>query len=212
MEKFWKLLYYYCLGAFVLCVIYLSVMLFISPRQDALKRGFIPCTEKLVTDISGCERGKMSCPLKYLWQDMKCNVDVIMSGFGAWVKGEQKTPWENYLFEPKAYAEIDEELPYEGSVIRDMQNIEEQRLFIEEKQAEFEAVKNRQLELNENVVMSDPEKDIPTADMKEADKKADVKKAEAGDISDEAVIEEYEAENVSDNQSQPNKEDVKDEK
>ena len=98
MEKFFRLVYYYCLSAFVIGVIYLSVMLFIAPRQDALKRGFIPCTEKLVIDITSCQPGKISCPLKHLWQDLKCNTKVVFGGFGAWVKGEQKTPWDNSLF------------------------------------------------------------------------------------------------------------------
>lgn len=212
MEKFWKLLYYYCLGAFILSVIYLTVMLFISPRQDALKRGFIPCTEQLVINISECERGKMSCPMKHLWQDMKCNINVVLSGFGAWVKGEQKTPWANYLFEPKTYAEIDEELPYNGSVIRDMDNMEKQRLFIEEKQAELEAAKNRRLELNENVVMANPEEEIPAGDMKAADKKTDITEEKSGDIADEAFTDENWAESVSEDSKQPKKEEKQNEK
>ena len=41
MEKFFKLLYYYGLGIFVFFVVYLVTVMFMSPRQDALKRGFI---------------------------------------------------------------------------------------------------------------------------------------------------------------------------
>lgn len=186
MEKFWRLLYYYCLGGFVIGVVYLTTMLFIAPRQDALKRGFIPCTEKLVLDISSCERGKISCPMGYLWQDMKCNVKVVLNGFGAWVKGEQKTPWANYLFEPKALAEIDEETPYVGNVAQDMDNLEEQIEFIKAKQAELEEAKNRQLEINENITMSDPEENVPSADKKTADKPRTIAEENAEDIADEA--------------------------
>lgn len=212
MEKFWKLLYYYCLGAFVLSVIYLTVMLFISPRQDALKRGFIPCTEKLVVDISECERGGISCPMKHMLNDMKCNIKVVYDGFGAWVKGEQKALWSNYLFEPKAFAEIDEELPYNGSVVRDVENIEAQRLFVEEKQAELEAAKNRSLQLNENVVMANPEEEIPVADIKVADEKSEINEAEVGDIVDEAFDEKnWEQEDYS-GSKQLKKEEKQDEK
>lgn len=191
MEKFFRLLYYYCLGAFVIGVIYLTIMLFISPRQDALKRGFIPCTENLVIDISSCERGKISCPMKYLWQDLKCNTKVVLNGFGAWVKGEQKTPWKNYLFTPVAQAEIDEEEPYEGSVLQDMDDLEKTRRFFEGKQAELEAAKNRKLELNEDVIMSNPEYEIPSADTKKANKKEKISDEKSGDISQE-VFEETE--------------------
>jgi len=194
MERFWKLLYYYCLGGFVISVVYLTVMLFISPRQDALKRGFIPCTEKLVIDISSCQRGKISCPLMHLWQDMKCNGSVVLGGFGAWVKGEQSTPWENYLFEPKAFAEIDEETPYIGNVSSDMDDMEKQRLFIEAKHTELEEIKNRQLQLNENVIMSAPEAQIPSQDVK-AIKKHELISEKAGDINDEAFDETEWAEN-----------------
>lgn len=189
MERFLKLLYYYCLGAFVVCVVYLTIMLFISPRQDALKRGFIPCTEQLVVDISECERGKIVCPLKHLWQDMQCNVKVVFGGFGAWIKGSQKTPWENYLFVPKAVAETDEELPYEGSVIKDMDDLETRRLFIEKKQSELEAAKNRQLNLNEEVLISNPEQEILTSE-EELVKEVVIKEEAPADISDEAFIEE----------------------
>lgn len=189
MERFLKLLYYYCLGFFVVCVVYLTTMLFISPRQDALKRGFIPCTEQLVIDISVCERGKIVCPLKYLWQDMQCNMKVIFDGFGAWVKGNQKTPWENYLFVPKAPAETDEELVYEGSVIKDMNDLEAQRLFIEKKQNELEAAKNRQLNLNEEVVISNPEQVISASD-EELVEEVVIQEEAPADISDEAFAEE----------------------
>ena len=189
MERFLKLLYYYCLGFFAVCVIYLTTMLFMSPRQDALKRGFIPCTEQLVIDISVCERGKILCPLKYLWQDTQCNVKVVFNGFGAWIKGNQKTPWENYLFVPKAVAETDEELSYEGSVIEDMNDLEAQRLFIEKKYDELEAAKNRQLNLNEEVVISDPEQIMSTSDEKLV-KEVVIQEEIPADISDEVFIDE----------------------
>lgn len=205
MERFWKLLYYYCLGGFVISVVYLTVMLFVSPRQDALKRGFIPCTEKLVIDISSCQRGKISCPLMHLWQDMKCNGSVVLGGFGAWVKGEQSTPWANYLFEPKALAEIDEETPYIGNISSDMDDMEKQRLFIEAKHTELEEIKNRQLQLNENVIMSAPEAQIPSQDVK-AIKKHEPISEKAGDINDEAFDEVEWAENSEDGERiQPQK-------
>jgi hypothetical protein len=124
----------------------------------------------------------------HLWQDMKCNGSVVLGGFGAWVKGEQSTPWANYLFEPKALAEIDEETPYIGNVSSDMGDMEKQRLFIEAKHTELEEIKNRQLQLNENVIMSAPDAQIPSQDVK-AIKKHEPISEKAGDIKDEAFDE-----------------------
>lgn len=169
----------------------MSVMLFVAPRQDALKRGFIPCTEQLVYNISACESGKMSCPLKYLGQDMKCNVEVVLEGFGAWIKGEQERPWSNYLFEPVAEAEIDDELPYVGSVAQDMQDLEAQRKFVEEKLAELEAAKNRQLELKDDVLVTNPEEEKPLETAVEPALKAEkIIEMESGNIEDEVFEEE----------------------
>lgn len=206
MEKFFRNLYYLFLVLLITSVTYLAVMLYIAPRQDALKRGFIPCTEKLVTDISACERGSIGCSLKFLWQDLRCNTKVITDGFAAWVEGEQKTPWENYLFEPKSPAEIDEEIPYEGSVAHDAEEMKNQIEFIKQKQAELEAAKARNLHLNENVIMSDPEEEIPAADKKEADKKVNSDEEKPGDISEEVFEEALSDESVEDTNPQNNKE------
>lgn len=211
MERFFKIFYYCCLLLFVAAVTYLAVMLYIAPRQDALKRGFIPCTEKLVIDISACERGSIGCPMKFLWQDTKCNIAVITEGFAAWVKGTQKTPWANYLFEPVALAEIDEEIPYEGSVVHDVEVMENQIEFIKQKQAELEAVRNRKLHLNEDVIIYDPEEEVPTVDIKEADKKSVVAEEKSGDITDEAFEEKRDDETAENGEQSSNKE-IKDEK
>ena len=212
MEKFWKIVYYGCLSTFVFLVTYLTVMLFISPRQDALHRGFIPCTQKLVVDMYACESGEVFCPLKFLWQDTKCNVGVVFNGFGAWVKGEQKTPWANYLFEPKALAEIDEELPYPGNVKRDAAEMKSYADFMKEKQDELEEIKNRRLDLNESVIMFDPEEEIPAEDIKAANQKIEDTDIDPGDISEEVFEEIITDETDEQPNEQPNQEEKKDEK
>ena len=190
MEKFFKLLYHYGLGIFVFFVMYMVTVMFLSPRQDALKRGFIPCTEQLVNDITECTPGKIACPLKHLWSDMKCNTAVILDGFGAWVKGEQSSPWESYLFTPVTEAETDDMYPYEGNSFDDMQDLEEQRAFIEQKQQELEDAKNRSLQLKEDVLLSNPDKEFENNETFHEDELPDV---EAGNIEDEAKDIEIEA-------------------
>ena len=52
----------------------------------------------------------------------------------------------------------------------------------------MEAAKTRMLELDESVIVSDPEEDVPSADAKKADKK-EVSQEEKGDISQEVFEE-----------------------
>ena len=151
MEKFFKLLYYYCLVFFVAFITYMTIVMYISPRQDAEKRGFIPCTEELVQNLTGCETGKLGCAFGFLWNDMKCNVSVVLNGLGAWTKGQQPTPWANYLFKPVTEAE--QEGIYFGSA--DGNALTED--FLELKKQELEEAKQRNVELDETVLRDYPE-------------------------------------------------------
>ncbi len=155
MERFFKLLYYYCLGLLVFITVYMVAVLAAAPKNDALKRGFIPCTEAFVTKVSDCERGSLSCIAGGIWQDTKCNLYVIFDGAGAWIRGKQPTPWANYLFEPKAPAEIDAENPYIGVVADDVGVLESQRRFLEARQQELDAAKQRNLHLDKNVLATE---------------------------------------------------------
>ena len=106
MEKFFKWLYYAGLSLLVAFTLYMVSVMYFAPRKDALERGFIPCTKDLVFNISACERGEIGCPLKNLWTDMQCNVEVVTSGFILWLKGEQPAPWSNYIYEPMTMPEV----------------------------------------------------------------------------------------------------------
>ncbi len=49
--------------------------------------------------------------LKSILKNTSCDSKVIFDGIKNWVKGEQKTPWQNYMFEPEVKKEVlDEEL------------------------------------------------------------------------------------------------------
>lgn len=200
MGKIGKFLYYAVLSFFVLAVCYLTTVIFLSPRQDAIKRGFIPCTEKFVADLNNCQRGSIGCLFKYLGADIKCNIYVVGNGFKQWVSGKQKTPWANYLFVPLTTAELDKQLPYEGNVLQDMENLEHQRLFIEQKQQKFEAAKQRSLQLNQNVLLSTPEADSDNiANFTETPEPENIVQ---GDISDEAFLEDIDT-SATDNSELP---------
>ena len=186
MERVFQYLYYIVLCALLGFVIYLTAMLYVSPRQDAQERGFIPCTKELVYELSGCERGKLSCAAKHLWRDMKCNVGVIYAGAKMWAKGEQATPWANYLFEPVLEAK-EVQIQYIGNAADDMLNTEKQNLSIQQKQRELEAAKHRQFNIDEDVITVDPENYMPESAItpQDAEENTDIP---AGDIDDEAAI------------------------
>lgn len=190
MARFFHLLYYYLLALLVIFVAYMALALVMSPRQDLQKRGFIPCTEDFVLQVSDCTRGNMLCPLQYLWRDTTCNATVILDGLGAWVRGRQPTPWANYLFVP-TLSEPSAITDYDGDVVADMQDLEAQSQFIERKNRELDEAKKRGLNLREDVLLSSPE-DI-FSNITEAEKIEPVIEEEnKGDISDEAFMEEIE--------------------
>lgn len=94
--------YYWFNILIALIIIFGMVMTLIvafSPREDNLKRGFIPCTEELADNILSCG-GSLWCATKAVIKNSMCDADVIFNGFTLWIKGQQKTPWSNYIFTP----------------------------------------------------------------------------------------------------------------
>ncbi|MBR1757083.1 MAG: hypothetical protein IJ738_05935 [Alphaproteobacteria bacterium] len=159
MEKSLKIIFYSFLGIFCLGVVYLTTVMYLSPRQDADERGFIACTKELVLDLQTCRAGSIGCPFKFLMRDTGCNINVVFTGAAAWIKGNQPTPWANYLFEPKLYNDTaqDNEMPGVAEARKEMSDLAGKSLFIERKQQELEEAKNRQLQINQGVLLYNPE-------------------------------------------------------
>lgn len=82
----------------VFCILFILVML--SPRQDMQKRGFIPCTEAMAEQLLSCEN-KVFCSLSAIIQNSWCDMKVVGRGVRDWAKGQQATPWENYIYTPE---------------------------------------------------------------------------------------------------------------
>lgn len=91
----------------------LFVAMIISPKEDLQKRGFIPCTEKFVQQASACENSK-TCLVGGIFEHMVCGFEVLGEGFSKWIDGEQKTPWENYIFSPIVEVKNNEHMNQEG--------------------------------------------------------------------------------------------------
>ena len=88
------------ISLFVFAFVLVFVLVMISPRQDLQKRGFIPCTEIMAGELLACEDNKAYCMVKAILKNSWCDTKVILSGVKLWSRGEQKTPWANYIFTP----------------------------------------------------------------------------------------------------------------
>lgn len=113
MKKYFSFLKEHWFGLLMSFVILFGFLFFLlillSPRYDAQKRGFIPCTESLAQNLLSCpQESKYSCGIKYIFINSWCDMKVIGKGFSDWLDGKQKAPWSNYIFEPELNTPIDE--------------------------------------------------------------------------------------------------------
>ncbi len=88
------------ISLFMLAYLLVFVLVLFAPRYDEQKRGFIPCTEIMAEELIFCDNNAW-CMLKTIGKNTWCDTKVVARGFGQWLKGEQKTPWANYIFEPQ---------------------------------------------------------------------------------------------------------------
>lgn len=179
-DKIFKFVYVWFLVIVAVFSVYMMTVLVISPKNDLKNRGFIACTKKLVYNLGNCQSGQIGCVSKAFYHDTACNSKVICKGFVKWVKGEQSTPWANYIFEP-VWQEVSEN-PYLSDVENDMKNMELEREFMLKKQQELENIKNKALNVDKNVIISDPEAEFE----------------QEIEISKEVIIEENSEQNIDD--------------
>ena len=159
MEKGLKIVFWTMFGLLFFFFFYLTIVMYLSPRQDARERGFIPCTKRLVTALQDCPAGKLGCPFKLLIKDMACNIGVVGTGAANWAKGKQPTPWANYLFEPEPYADDDaaaSDAEFKQKMKQSMEDLEQQSRFIEKKLRELEEAKHRQLNILPSELQQNP--------------------------------------------------------
>ena len=185
MEKCLKIIFWTVFGLLFFGVVYLTTVMYLSPRQDAEERGFIPCTKQLVLALQNCRAGKLGCPLKLLVKDMGCNIGVVGTGVADWFAGKQPTPWANYLFEPKFVA-TDDEFAAETTSNDGIDDIKAQSMFIEQKLQELEEAKHRQLNITPSELLQNPEQEPkPEAP---AEKTENVSDAATDDVSAETDV------------------------
>ncbi len=76
------------------------MLIFFAPRVDLHNRGFVFCTKQMINNFHDCSSHRVWCSVKVIVKNNACDFKVIKDGFSLWLKGEQKTPWANYYFEP----------------------------------------------------------------------------------------------------------------
>ena len=129
--RFWKEHWFSLLmSLFLFCAITYFVIVFISPRYDIQRRGFVPCTEELADNVELCGKDNVLCILSAIGTDNLCNLKVIAKGFQNWLDGEQSTPWSNYIFVPELpknmsdeHEQTEEFYSINQELLQDMQNL-----------------------------------------------------------------------------------------
>ncbi len=137
MFKFIKK-YWFAIIMAVCCILYLAVFLLVlfSPKTDKLNRGFIPCTTEMARSILE-ERENGSFELvKIIIKNTYCDAKVVGNGLVKWLKGEQSSPWANYLFEPvplfeEENAELAEFYKENPDIEKDMEVLNKKRMELE---------------------------------------------------------------------------------
>lgn len=188
MQKFLKTCFYVVLGIVCLGVVYLTTVIYLSPRTDLQNRGFIGCTRQMVIDLQQCQAGKIGCPFRYLVKDMKCNIKVVYAGLSGWISGNQPTPWANYLFVPELSETTADDTTSSSERQSEMQNLEKRNLFIKQKQQELEDAKQRILNIDSDELLANP--DIAPQQHKSAVSETEIKAdISAENIDDETNLE-----------------------
>ena len=124
------------------------VLIVLSPKQDAQKRGFIVCTEQMIENLQACERG-IFCSSRVVIENNWCVFKVINKGMIDWIQGRQERPWSNYIFEPDltGIGYVDEEARQEylkehPDVVEEMEKLHRLRKDLENEEKKLSADKN----------------------------------------------------------------------
>ena len=144
-----------CSVIFVFYFLFLSLVFF-APRVDLQERGFVFCTKQMMDALTSCGKKEVLCASKVVLKNHVCDFNVVKTGFVAWLKGTQKTPWANYYFEPVIEAESDlkdEELQiyYQKhlDMLSEMEDLNKKHIELEKQIKHIENEKTIMPEINE---------------------------------------------------------------
>lgn len=95
-------------SAIILVFFLFSVIIAVAPHIDQKQRGFAPCTYQMAETFQMADELGFVQTMTIINKGYVCYLSVMWHGWVLFVKGEQKTPWANYLFEPEL-----EQIPFE---------------------------------------------------------------------------------------------------
>ena len=102
------------LGILVLLFLSCITLISLAPHNDAKMRGFTPCSYQMVGKLTTDDNLKYSDVFFIMAEGYGCYFKVMGEGIALFYKGEQPTPWANYLFEEETF-DIDDE-PFDADL------------------------------------------------------------------------------------------------
>ena len=138
----------YWLGEVMGCLtsifVVVLVIVIIAPKQESKQRGFVKCTQNMVSQLIDCDKAVL-CSMKAIVSNTLCDIKVINTGISKWLKGEQERPWSNYIFEPETEnfeSFIDEE--ERAEYLQKYPNVEQEMQRLNKLREELENEENKQ--------------------------------------------------------------------
>ena len=93
--NFFKRYWFAGLIAFIVCCfLLLFILLILSPKDDAKKRGFVKCTHEMIDNLSECDKA-FYCSIKSIIDNTWCNVKVVAEG-GRWFEEDSRIAIMSY--------------------------------------------------------------------------------------------------------------------
>ena len=114
--------FFIVLGIFVLCFIGFVTIIAVAPHNDIKMRGFTPCTYQIAEKLMVDETLRQSEVLGIIAKGYGCYFKVMKDGILFFYKGQQPTPWANYLFEQEKNTieeDFDEDLEENNLLLED---------------------------------------------------------------------------------------------
>jgi len=100
IKNYW---FEFLLGLCVVLFLLFSVVVGIAPHNDARGRGFTKCTSEMAFVLQQTDKLSVMRAAKMVGEGYWCYALVMKEGIELFVKGKQKTPWSNYLFDEERF-------------------------------------------------------------------------------------------------------------
>ena len=142
MYRFLKKHLFWSIVGFIFALYFAFLALvFFAPHQDALQRGFIPCTLEMIDELSLCKNNKVSCTFKLVLKNNVCDFKVVKKGFDLWLEGLESTPWSYYYFTPTTDepsvledAALKDYYEQHQNIIQEMEDLNQKAIALEKQQ------------------------------------------------------------------------------